>query len=96
MKREYLPITVLYKKKSGSKVWAKTFTDLPCPDKLLSPRTTLLPKDCEIVHIGVGKSYIIEAEKKPQTPKRKPRAKTTSSSPKKKNIISRLSSFLYE
>ena len=90
MKREYQPITVLYRKKSGTKVWAKTFTDLPYPDKLLSPRTTLLPKDCEIIHIGVGKSFVIEAEKKTKTPKRKPRAKTSSSSPKKKSFISRL------
>ena len=58
MKREYQPITVRYKKKSGSKIWVKTFYDLPYPDKLLSNRTTLLPKDCEIVHIGVGKSYM--------------------------------------
>ena len=58
MKREYLPITVKYKKKSGSKIWKKTFYDLPYPDKLISNRTNLLPKECEIVHIGVGKNYI--------------------------------------
>ncbi len=58
MKREYQPITVKFKKKSGSKIWKKTFYDLPFPDKLLSTRTNLLPKDCEIIHIGVGKSYI--------------------------------------
>lgn len=58
MKREYLPITVKYKKKSGSKIWKKTFYDLPYPDRLISNRGNLLPKECEIVHIGVGKNYI--------------------------------------
>ena len=57
MAREYIPIAVAYKKKSGSKVWVKEFTDLNCPDKLISSRTKLLPRDCDILAVGVGKSF---------------------------------------
>lgn len=57
MAREYTPIAVAYKKKSGSKVWIKEFTDLNCPDKLISTRTKLLPKDCTIIAVGVGKAF---------------------------------------
>jgi hypothetical protein len=40
-----IPIAVAYKKKSGSKVWVKEFTDLPSPDKLITNRSTLLPQE---------------------------------------------------
>lgn len=58
MKREYQPITVKYKKKFGKRIYKKTFYDLPYPDRLLTTRGTLLPPKVEILHIGVGKSYI--------------------------------------
>ena len=51
-------IAVVYKKKYGSKHWLKVFTDLPCPDKLLSTRTKLLPQNSEIVELGAGKGFI--------------------------------------
>lgn len=54
---ERIPISVVYKKKGGRKFYVETFTDLPSPDKLLSSRTNLLPKDCEIFDIGVGKAF---------------------------------------
>lgn len=53
----YLPITVAYKKKTGQKVWLQTFTDLPCPDRLITNRSTKLPEGCEIVEIGVGSKF---------------------------------------
>lgn len=61
---EYIPITVAFKKKSGSKVWLKTFTDQRIPDKIISSRTNLLPKDCEILDLGVGSAFRDLYEKK--------------------------------
>lgn len=54
---EYIPISVAYKKKTGSKVWIKTFTSERCPDKLITKRSTKLPEGCEIVEIGVGSKF---------------------------------------
>lgn len=52
-----IPISVAFRKKSGSKVWIKTFTDLRTPDRLITKRSTLLPEGCEIVEIGVGSRF---------------------------------------
>ena len=61
---KYTPIAVAYKKKYGKKTVVKEFTDVRCPDKLISSRTNLLPKDCEILQIGVGsKFYKLYTEK---------------------------------
>ena len=51
------PISVAFRKKTGSKVWVKTFTDLRTPDRLITKRSTLLPEGCEIVEIGVGSTF---------------------------------------
>ena len=59
-----IPIAVAYKKKSGSKVWVKEFTDLPSPDKLITNRSTLLPQGCQILQIGVGSSFYQEYQSK--------------------------------
>jgi len=56
-KNDYIPITVAYKKKYGKKVYIETFTDQRTPDRLLSTRTKILPKDCEILDIGVGRVF---------------------------------------
>ena len=63
-KNDYIPITVAYKKKYGKKVYIETFTDQRTPDRLLSTRTKILPKDCEILDIGIGKSFIGTYKKK--------------------------------
>ena len=63
-KNDYTPITVAYKKKYGKKVYIETFTDQRTPDRLLSTRTKILPKDCEILDLGVGKSFIETYKKK--------------------------------
>ena len=64
MNRTYTPIAVAYKKKYGKKICVKEFTDVRCPDKLITKRTNLLPKDCEILQIGVGsKFYKLYTEK---------------------------------
>jgi hypothetical protein len=55
--KEQTPIAVIYKKKSGSKFWLKVFTDLRCPDPLITNRSTKLPEGCEILEIGVGKNF---------------------------------------
>ena len=36
--KKQTPIAVVYKKKSGSKYWLKVFTDLRCPDPLITNR----------------------------------------------------------
>ena len=51
------PIAVVYKKKSGSKYWLKVFTDLRCPDPLITTRSKKLPEGAEIIDIGVGSSF---------------------------------------
>lgn len=63
-KNDYVPITVAYKKRYGKKVYIETFADQRTPDRLLSTRTKLLPKDCEILDIGIGKSFIETYKKK--------------------------------
>jgi hypothetical protein len=57
MVRNYIPITVAYRKKSGNKIWVKEFTDQRCPDKLITKRGTKLPEGCEIVALGVGSKF---------------------------------------
>lgn len=54
---KYIPISVAYKKKNGSKVWVKEFTNQRCPDKLITKRGTKLPEGCEIIALGVGSKY---------------------------------------
>jgi hypothetical protein len=57
-------IAVVYKAKWGKKVKLKVFTDLAYPDKIVSSRSTLLPKGSEILEIGVGKAFIEKYKKK--------------------------------
>lgn len=63
-KNDYTPITVAYKKKYGKKVYIKTFTDQRSPDRLNSTRSNLLPKDCEVLAIGIGKVFEERYKKK--------------------------------
>ena len=52
-----VPISVAFRKKSGTKVWIKTFTDQKTPDKILSTRSNKLPKGCEVLEVGVGSRF---------------------------------------
>ena len=52
-----VPITVAYKKRTGKKVWLKTFTNLVNPDRIITNRSTLLPPGTEIVEIGIGYKF---------------------------------------
>ena len=61
---EYIPIAVAFKKKWGSKVWIKEFTDQRTPDKIISKRSNKLPKGSEILEIGVGSMYYEKFKKK--------------------------------
>ena len=56
-KRTYTPIAIAYKKKYGKKVYVEEWTDQRCPDRLINTRSNLLPKDCEVLEVGVGKRY---------------------------------------
>ena len=51
------PIAVVYRKKTGTKHWLKVFTDLRCPDPLITNKSKKLPEGSEIVDIGVGKNF---------------------------------------
>jgi hypothetical protein len=57
IKRTYTPIAVAYKKKYGKKVIVEEFIHERCPDTLITKASNKLPKDCEILDIGVGKSF---------------------------------------
>ena len=61
---EQTPITVAYRKKTGTKVWIKTFTDLRSPDRLITNKSTKLPAGSEILEIGVGSSFEASYKKK--------------------------------
>ena len=55
--KEQTPIVVVYKKKTGTKYWMKVFTDLRCPDPIISNRSKKLPEGSEIIDIGVGTAF---------------------------------------
>lgn len=57
-------IVVAYKRKWGKKVMLKIFNDLPCPDKIISSRSKLLPEGSEILDLGVGKGFVEKYKKK--------------------------------
>lgn len=57
-------IVVAYKRKWGKKVMLKIFNDLPCPDKIISNRSKLLPEGSEILDLGVGKGFVEKYKKK--------------------------------
>lgn len=57
-------IVVAYKRKWGKKVVLKIFNDLPCPDKIISSRSKLLPEGSEILDLGVGEGFIEKYKKK--------------------------------
>jgi len=56
IKRTYTPISVVYRTKRGA-IKIETFTDLRCPDKIVTKLSTKTPRDCEILEIGVGKDF---------------------------------------
>ena len=60
---EYTPIVVVYRTKRGA-VKIETFTDLRCPDPLITKRSTKVPLDSEILDIGVGISFLKKYKKK--------------------------------
>lgn len=62
--KEKTPIAVVYKKKTGSKHWLKVFTDLRCPDPIITNRSNKLPEGAEIIEIGVGSKFAETYKKK--------------------------------
>ena len=54
---ERTPIAVVFKKKYGKKPILKVFKDQRCPDRILSTRSPILPKDCEVLEVGVGTRF---------------------------------------
>ena len=64
MTRKYTPIAVAYKKKYGKKVYVQEWTDQRSPDKLLNSRSKILPKDSEILDIGVGSKFFYKYKTK--------------------------------
>ena len=52
----YTPIHVVVKGPKGG-IKLLTFTDLPCPDKLITNRSTRIDSKLEILEIGIGKKF---------------------------------------
>ncbi len=50
-----VPIAVVYKYRR--KIYVKEFKDLRCPDPLITNRSTKLPYQAEILHIGQGSKF---------------------------------------
>lgn len=59
---ERTPIAVVYQLKN--KTYVKEFTDLVCPDPLITNRSKLLPEGAEIIQIGQGSSFFKQYESK--------------------------------
>jgi len=53
---KYTPISIVVEGPRGG-LKLLTFTDLRCPDRLLTNRSTLIPSGSEIKEIGVGTKY---------------------------------------
>jgi len=53
---ERTPIAVVYQLKN--KMYIKEFTDLRCPDPLITNRSTKLPEGAEIIQIGKDQAFI--------------------------------------
>ena len=62
--KDKTPIAVVYKKKTGTKYWLKVFTDLRCPDPLITKKSNKLPEGADIIEIGVGQKFISTYKKK--------------------------------
>lgn len=54
---EYTPIVVAFKQPRKRKVQIKIFTDLRCPDPIITNRSRKLPEGAEILEIGVGTDF---------------------------------------
>ena len=56
MAREYTPIAVAFELPSGKRL-VEEFTDLRSVDKIISPRSRVLPEGSTILEIGVGSKF---------------------------------------
>lgn len=54
--RKYTPISIVVEGPRGG-LKLLTFTDLRCPDRLITNRSTLVPSGSQIKEIGVGTKY---------------------------------------
>ena len=58
--RTPIAVAYLYRRKH----YVKVFTDLRCPDPLITNKSTKLPKGAEILDIGVGSKFEKQYKKK--------------------------------
>lgn len=54
--RKYTPISIVVEGPRGG-LKLLTFTDVRCPDRLITNRSTLVPSGSEIKEIGVGSKF---------------------------------------
>jgi hypothetical protein len=59
----YIPIYAAIKLPSGE-IEIREFTDLRSPDKLITNRSNLILKDCEILELGVGSIFLEKYNRK--------------------------------
>lgn len=62
--REYTPIVVAFNQPRKRKVQLKVFTDLRCPDPIITNRSKKLSEGAEILEIGVGSNFEATYKKK--------------------------------
>lgn len=52
---EHSPIFVVYKKERGRKYYLKKFTEYNSVDRIIAEKSRIIPRDCSIEQVGVGK-----------------------------------------
>lgn len=51
----YTPIYVVYKKERGRKHFLQKFTKYSSVDRIIAEKSRIIPRDCSIEQVGVGR-----------------------------------------
>ncbi len=57
MNQNIIPIAVVYTKGAGIKKYIKVFNNIRVVDKIIAPRSKVLPDNAVIVDIGQGEAF---------------------------------------
>ena len=64
MNQNIIPIAVVYTKGAGIKKYLKVFNNIRLVDKIIAPRSKILPDNAVIVDIGQGSDFEEKYKKK--------------------------------
>lgn len=64
MNQNIIPIAVVYTKGAGIKKYIKVFKNIKVVDKIIAPRSKVLPENAVIVDIGQGSCFEEKYKKK--------------------------------